>query len=395
MGLKKPTIIKDPVSYAKFKVRNFAKPSQLTRTWIEDHSPALLRLRRELTISRPFKGLKIGICLPGTWEAFMYCSVLEAGGGNLFFYPFFCSADVGLELLKLPNVTIFDKHNATSFVRQSDFIHDTAGFLGDIALKQKNCIKGAIEQTASGVMFYEKMDSLKLLNLPVFSLDSSFVKRKCENQMATGLGLIEALLKLHVFLPDKHVLVLGFGSIGIGCASYLSAIGCKVDVYDISFEKCSEAISQGFNSDELDNIISKADIIVNATGSSTPVLDKEKVNKLKNGAILANMGGIGWDRKYLLSRHTQKVGLGITKIFLKEDKSIYEMANGNLVNFSFGSGTDTETMDTVFSLGVMSMQYLVDNYNLAPKHLQPIPDIVQKKHLQYIANVSARQISIH
>jgi len=88
MGLKKLTIIKDPVSYAKFKVRNFAKPAQLTRTWIEDHSPALLRLRRELAITQPFKGLKISICLPGTWEAFMYCSVLEAGGGNLFFYPF-------------------------------------------------------------------------------------------------------------------------------------------------------------------------------------------------------------------------------------------------------------------------------------------------------------------
>ncbi len=352
-----------------------------------------MSLKNKFAVDRPFEETTIGVCLPGTWEMFMFCSALEAGGAKLLCCPFFCSPEVGIELLKNQRVKLLDTRHAAKCVRLSDFIHDTAGFLGKDLFNQKNSVKGIVEQTGSGIKFYEKKEAQRILDKPVLNLDSSYVKRKRENQMATGLGLIEALLKLHVFLPGKKVLVIGFGNIGVGCATYLKNIQCDVAVFDVDTSKRAEALSLGFGVDEMKDLIPQADIIVNATGSSAPVLKKEDLKNLKNHAVLANMGGVGWDREYLLSKPVQKVGRGILKVQLNSEKAVYEMAGGSLVNFALASGTDTETMDMVFSLGALGMQYLVKNYRTMPKGLLPIPDDVQKEHLQLVAKISARKVA--
>jgi S-adenosylhomocysteine hydrolase len=60
------------------------------------------------------------------------------------------------------------------------------------------------------------------------------------------------------------------------------------------------------------------------------------------------------------------------------------------VNFFFASGTDAETMDAVFSLSVLALEYLAENFDSMPKTLQPIPDEIQCKHLNLVARYSKR-----
>lgn len=382
--LKKP--------YAKFKLGSLFRKSKLNRVWIEGHSPMLMNLKLKLTRDRPFDGIKIGTCLPGTWESFMFHSTLEAGGAHIACYPLFCLPEVGIEFLKSDNIRLYGQNDFYKCIMDSDFVHDTAATFGEAIINSHNKVKGVIEQTASGTYFYEKSDKNGLLRQPVFNLDSSHVKRVGENQMATGLGLIEALLKLHIFLPDKQVLILGFGNIGFGCASYLKRIGCKVSVFDINPKKTADAEGIGYPIGDLEDLLPQADIVVNTTGSPTPVLKANELEKLKSGTILANMGGYGWDREYLLDKYIQNVGDHVLRVSLNHAKCIYELAAGSPVNFVLASGTDMETMDLVFSLAIMVMQYMVENSQSLPAHLLSIPKEIQEKHMQQIAKISARKV---
>jgi adenosylhomocysteinase len=383
-------VLRNPYSYAVWKLKSITKGSRLGRVWVEDHSPMLMSLRAELKAKRPFEGLRLGVCLPGTWESFMFLSALEAGGASLLYYPMFCSAEVGLELLKSDSVRLFSFQGVKKIVEKSDFVHDSTAFLGRLVVQQQAAVKGIIEQTASGTGVYKEFEAKSLLRQPVLDLNVSYVKRVGENKMATGLGLVEALLRLHIFLPSKRVLVLGYGSVGEGCALYLKGLGCRVSVYDIDRERVVEAENSGCEVGELKQLLPEADIVVNSTGSFSPVLGGKELGTLKSGAILVNMGGTGWDRQFFDGKRKIEAGDWITKVFVDESTYVYEVARGLPVNFLFASGTDAETMDVVFSLSVLALEYLVQNYGSLPKTLQPIPEEIQRKHLDMVEKYSKR-----
>jgi len=350
----------------------------------------LMKLRSELGQKRTFEGLKLGVCLPGTWATFMFLSALEAAGASLLYYPMFCRPEVGLELLKSDSVRLFSVGGVGKIVRDSDFVHDSTAFFGKLVVRQRAKTKGIIEQTASGTIMYKEFQAKGLLRQPVFDLDMSYVKRVGENVMATGLGLVEALLKLHVFLPSKRMLILGYGSVGKGCASYLHSLGCKVSTYDINQEKMAEAEKAGYEVGELEQLLPRADIVVNATGSFTPVLGAKELCLLNRGAVLVNMGGTGWDRQFFEGKRRVEAGSWVSKVFFNDSEYVYEVGQGLPVNFLLASGTDTETMDVVFSLSVLAFEYLVQNYGSLPKTLQPIPEEIQRKHIELVAKYSAR-----
>lgn len=382
---------RNPVKYVKFKLGCIGKHSKLGRIWIEDHSPMLGNLRKKLSVNHSFEGIKIGVCLPGTWESFMFLSALEVGGARLLYYPMFIKPEVGIELLKIGGIKLFDNSNFEKCVRNSDFVYDSTAFFGRVVVQQRVPVKGIVEQTASGIGIYRDFDTKGVLRQPVLNLDASHVKTFGENKLATGLGLVEALLRLHLFLPGKQVLVLGFGSVGYGCALYLKRVGCEVAIFDIDSDRMIEAENQGYQVGTLEELLPYADVIVNATGASSPVLKAKELKQLKSGAILANMGGCGWDQTFFLGKNFLTVGDWVKKIFLDDATYIYELAQGFPVNFVFASGTDTETMDMVFSLSVLALDYLVKNYESLPNHLLPIPDKIQKKHLEQVVKFSARK----
>ena len=389
--MKVSHILRNPFRYAVYKLKSITKTSKLGKIWIEDHSPILVNLRSKLSVNRPFDGLKIGVCLPGTWESFMFLSTLEAGGASILYYSMFCKPEVGLALLERDSIRLYDANAVKKIVSSSDFVHDSTAFFGKVAVQQQASIKGIVEQTGSGISIYREFESKGVLRQPVFDLNGSRVKRVGENKMATGLGLVDALLKLHVFLPSKQVLVLGYGDVGEGCALYLSRLGCRMSIYDIDKNKMGEAENSGYEVGGLERLLPQADLVVNATGSFVPVLDAKELKTLKCGAVLVNMGGTGWNRQFFDGKREMEAGDWIRKIYVDDSKYVYEVARGFPVNFVFASGTDAETMDVVFSLSVLALEYLVSNYGSLPKTLQPIPEEIQRKHLDLVARFSSRK----
>ena len=356
----------------KFLLGGLAEGSSLGKDWVEDHSKMLLQLRKRLSEQKPFRNITLGICLPGTWETYMLLSTLEAGDASIYFSPMFCKPEVYRELQKTSIILV-----RAIPLRKIDFIYDTDASIGQFIVKGNVEVKGVIEQTTSGVKRYVDYDQKGLLKQPVFDLNSAYVKKVYENRFATGLGLLEALLKLHLFLPSKRVLIVGFGDVGFSCALQLKRLGCAVDVYDIERSKVFEAEKLGYGTGSLDELLPRADVVVTATGSALPALDYEELLMLKNGAILANMGGKGWERDIFVDKRAQRVGHNLLKLIRDDGTYLYELAQGRPVNLVMASGTDIETMDKVFSLGVLTMEYLVKNCDTLPKHVLPVPEQIQ------------------
>jgi adenosylhomocysteinase len=355
-----------------------AENPNLKKEWVEDHSQMLFRLKGQLCKKKPFRNAILGICLPGTWETYMFLTALEAGGASVYFLPMFCKPEV-LEELRKTSIEIV----RAIPLKRIDFVHDTDAFIGRFIIKKKSKVKGVIEQTTSGVKKYLYYDQKGLLKCPVFDLNNSYIKKILENRLATGLGLIDALLKLYLFLPSKKVLIIGFGDVGFSCALYLKRLGCKVDIYDVDARKLNYAERLGYSTGGLKDLLPKADIVITATGSTSPALNDKELSMLKNGAVLANMGGKGWQRKVFRNRRVKQVGNNILKIIRDDGTCIYELAAGRPVNLVMASGSDIETMDIVFSLGVVTMEYLVKNYRALPRHVLNVPEEVQSQLIPY------------
>jgi adenosylhomocysteinase len=304
---------------------------------------------------------------------------LESGGATVCFIPMFYKYDVHSELIKGINVKLGSYLDRHKFIRISDFVWDCSASFASLLINEDHEVKGVIEQTSFGVKVYKEYDSKGLLRQPVFDLDSSHTKRIRENRLATGLGLVDALLKLHIFLPDKRVLIVGFGNVGYSCAYYLKLLGCIVDVYDIDTSKMREAKAMGYHTGDLRELLPIADIVITATGSQVPALDTNDFYILKRGAILVNMGGNGWNRKAFSAMKTQKVGIEVLKVYRDNGNFFYEVARGAPINLILSSGTDIETMDRIFFIGALTMEYLVKNYSSLPKHVLPIPNEIQRR----------------
>ncbi len=86
-----------------------------------------------------------------------------------------------------------------------------------------------------------------------------------------------------------QVVVCGYGQVGKGCAQSLKSMGCVVFVTEIDPICALQACMDGFQVVKLSEVVKHVDIVVTATGNKG-VVTREQMDKLKNGAIVCNMG---------------------------------------------------------------------------------------------------------
>jgi len=237
----------------------------------------------------------------------------------------------------------------------SEYFLDCVATLTRKAFNEKRRVEGVVELTRSGV---EKLGEIRDLGVfkRAISIDDSRIKGIGENVYGTGLGLLDALLRLNIQLTGKKVFIIGFGRVGEGCASLLKKIGCEVEVYDRDELRCALAEYMGFQVSEVDVGIARADIIVTATGSDG-IINSSNAGLIRNGAILCNMGaGVEVDVRSFTDY--ERKDLGIVSKFTGKNH-FYVVANSKPVNLSVGNGTPIEIMDKTFALVALALEYLV------------------------------------
>jgi adenosylhomocysteinase len=251
----------------------------------ESEYPVLLRQKKLMELSKPFKGLKILDNTPIFRNTLLKYECLIASGAELFIAvsPSLPHDEkiVGiLEQVGIPLVQI-EKSNA-SF----DIVLDCAGFCRKFTPKI-----GTVELTRSGVENYENAP------FPVFVADSGEIK-KIETSFGTGDGYFRAMKKFgYSSFLGSEILVFGFGKVGSGIVHYALKYGAFVtvvaDFSDGFPEKENENVQfiHLKNYPEISCAIKNADFIVSATGKKNALaVDELELALKETHAVLANMG---------------------------------------------------------------------------------------------------------
>ncbi len=90
-------------------------------------------------------------------------------------------------------------------------------------------------------------------------------------------------------LSGKLSLVNGYGDVGKGSAASLRQGGARVMVTEIDPICALQAAMEGYEVVLLDEVISKVDIVVTATGNKS-IVTADHMRKMKDRAILCNIG---------------------------------------------------------------------------------------------------------
>jgi adenosylhomocysteinase len=143
-----------------------------------------------------------------------------------------------------------------------------------------------------------------------------------------------------------------------------------VIVTEVDPTKALEAVMDGFLVMPMDEAAELGDVFVTLTGN-TSVIRKEHMQKMKDGAIIANSGHFNVEidipelEKLSTSHRTLRPNL--EEYTLQDGRKIHLLAEGRLVNLAAAEGHPSEVMDMSFANQALNAEYLRNNKGLAKK----------------------------
>jgi|JI10StandDraft_1071094.scaffolds.fasta_scaffold131790_3 adenosylhomocysteinase len=235
-----------------------------------------------------------------------------------------------------------------------DFLFDIGGGLITAAVQKKSKIKAACEATSTGIENIKKLTP----HFPVLNWNDIPYKNLMHNRYEVGSGIWYAFRSLTGFdICRMNVGVIGFGLVGQSVASIAKGLGARVYVMDQQPVRELSAASEGYNVGSLENVISKLDILMCATGFQG-VVSAQNLKNARDGLMIASAGHdnreidlSGLKKQTEIFTNLDQYQLGTKKIFL--------LADGKLLNLAAGGGSAINTFDLVTSLITRVMDFMV------------------------------------
>jgi adenosylhomocysteinase len=253
--------------------------------------------------------------------------------------------------------------------------------------------KGVSEETTTGVhRLYQMMEAGTLL-FPAINVNDSVTKSKFDNIYGCRHSLPDGLNRAtDVMLGGKLAVVFGYGEVGKGCAQALRGQGCRVIVTEIDPICALQAAMEGFEVNTIENVVSKADIFITATGNLN-IITVEHMKKMKDKAIVGNIGHF--------DNEIDMAGLkklpGIERINIKpqydewrfpDGHSVMVLAEGRLLNLGCATGHPSFVMSASFTNQVMAQIELQTNTSKYEKKVYMLPkqldEEVARLHLDHL-----------
>jgi adenosylhomocysteinase len=238
-------------------------------------------------------------------------------------------------------------------------------------------VRGASEETTSGVMRLTAMEKEGALEIPVIAANDARCKRLFDNRYGTGQSTLTAILSAtNLLLAGKTVVVSGYGQVGQGLALYCRGFGARVFVVEVDAVKALEASSNGFEVQTMIEAAPKGDVFLTGTGS-IGVLRREHFELMKDGALLANAGNYAHEIDVAalsrLAAEEREVRRHVTEYVLPDGRRIHLLAQGALVNIVASDGHPVEIMDLSFSVQALSVHYLARHAGELSPGVHPLP----------------------
>lgn len=368
---------------SKVKDMSLAKEGIRKIEWIQRHMPVLEHIKKEYEETQPFKGITIGSCLHLEPKTINLGLTLQAGGAEVAMTG--CNplsthddavagaADLGLNIYGWRDQDDEEYYQTINMVldHKPDIIIDDGADMIMVLHNERTDvlkhIKGACEETTTGVHRLEAMHKDGALKFPVVAVNDAYTKYLFDNRYGTGQSSFDAIMgTTNMLIAGKSVVVCGYGWCGRGIALRAQGLGANVIVTEIDPIRALEARMDGYRVMKIRDAVKEADLIITVTGNIN-IIHGDDFKYMKDGCMLCNSGhfNVEINRQDLEAQSTdvREVRESIEMFTMKDGRKIYLLADGRLVNLSAarGQGHPAEIMDMSFAVQALSAKYILNN----------------------------------
>ena len=370
----------------------------------EAEMPGLMSLRDEYRDKKPLKGARIAGCLHMTIQTAVLIETLVELGADVTWSScnIFSTQDHAAAAIAAVGIPVYawkgmNEEEFNWCIEQTlyfgderrplNMILDDGGDLTNMVLDDYpqlvKDIKGLSEETTTGVhRLYERVKN-GTLPIPAINVNDSVTKSKFDNKYGCQESAVDAVRRAtDIMMAGKRVVVAGYGDVGKGTVSSFSGAGAIVTVVEIDPICALQASMDGYEVKKIKNVLSKADIIITATGNKD-ILKEEHFRLMKDKAIVCNIGHFDneIDMAWLNKNYGDK------KVEIKPQVDLYEidgkevivLAEGRLVNLGCATGHPSFVMSNSFTNQTLAQLELWKNSDSYENKVYMLPKYLDEK----------------
>jgi adenosylhomocysteinase len=368
--------------------------------WSDQHMPVVAAIRERFSNEQPLTGYRIAACLHVTTETANLARTLKAGGADLVLCasnPLSTQDDVAAALVDRYDVSVFaikgeDNDTYYSHIEAAvdhkphltmDDGADVIGVLHAHRREQLGDVIAGTEETTTGVIRLRALERDGALGFPIIAVNEANTKHLFDNRYGTGQSTIDGIIRAtNLLLAGRRFVVCGYGWVGRGVALRARGMGSHVIVTEVEPLRALEAAMDGYEVLTMEDAAEIGDVFCTATGDKS-VIRREHMERMKDGAILANTGhfNVEIDIPALrsLATETREAREFVEEFALPNGNRIYLLADGRLVNLSAAEGHPAQVMDMSFANQALSVEYAVANAGALERRVYPVPEEIDRE----------------
>ncbi len=387
--------------------------------WAESHMPVLNALRKKFESTKPLQGLTVAGCLHVTKETGVLTKTLKAAGAQVSWCgcnPLSTQDDVAASLARDQEIGIFASRGVSTEEYYADIhsamklgpnitiddgadltveIHNSLSSSSSSSSNNKYDLYGGTEETTTGVIRLRAMEKSGKLMYPILAVNDAETKHDFDNVYGTGQSALDGIIRsTNVLIAGKNIVVAGYGHVGKGIAKRAAGLGANVIVTEIDPIAALKAKLDGYLVTYMDDATTKGDIFITTTGCKD-VITFNNISNMKDGAILANAGHFNVEIAVAeLEKNALKKDPINDHIMMYElsqnNKKVYLIGEGRLVNLAAAEGHPSEVMDMSFANQFLSVLRLAKT----GKDLKPMVYNIDKSQDQEIALAKLESMNV-
>lgn len=380
----KPSRVRDP---------GLAAEGQAKIDWANAHMPVLAAVGAGIAARGSMRGVRVAICLHLEAKTACLALALHRAGADVAITGSnpLSTQDPICAGLAARGPHVYAWHAPTP-VEYTDFLRDVLDCRPEVILddgadliallhaerpEQTAIVRGATEETTTGLHRLRAMAAEGVLRFPVIAVNDARMKYLFDNRYGTGQSAWEGILRAtNLLVAGKEVLVCGYGWCGRGVAKRAQGLGARVTVCEIDPIAANEAVLDGCRVLPALQAVERADFVVTCTGNRR-VLGKEHFLRCKDGVVLANAGhfNVEVDTAELaaVAETHRLVRPSVEAFRLQDGRTLYLVAEGRLVNLAAGDGHPVEIMDISFAIQALALEAAATGGSGMPHQVVPVP----------------------